>query len=98
MRFLKAYGSWRGSIKRAWASLKKRYGIEDLIVKDLRTWFNHVLKSRYRYSTRVLSSYLGHTPRVKKDHYDPISLDLIQQKLSAVLPGGSVTQFATKLL
>ena len=34
---------------------------------------------------------------MKEDHYDPISLDLIQQKLSAVLPGGSVTQFATKL-
>ena len=34
---------------------------------------------------------------MNEDHYDPISLDLIQQKLSAVLPGGSVTQFATKL-
>ena len=32
------------------------------------------------------------------DHYDPISLELIQQKLSAVLPGGYVKQFATKLL
>ena len=34
---------------------------------------------------------------MKEDHYDPKSLDLIQQKLSAVLPGGSVTQFAAKL-
>ena len=35
---------------------------------------------------------------MKEDHYDTISLDLTQQILSAVLPGGSVTQFATKLL
>ena len=35
--------------------------------------------------------------RVKENQYDPISLELIQQKLSAVLPGGSVTQFAAKL-
>ena len=35
--------------------------------------------------------------RVKEDQYDPISLELIQQKLSVVLPGGSVTQFAAKL-
>ena len=41
---------------------------------------------------------LGHTSRVKEDHYDPISLDLIQQKLSALLPGGSVKKFAKKLL
>ena len=32
---------------------------------------------------------------MKEDHYDTISLDLIQQILSAVLPGGSVSQFAT---
>ena len=61
-------------------------------------WFNHVLKNRYRFYIRESSSYLGHTPRVNEDHYDPISLELIQQKLSAVLPGGSVTRFATKQL
>ena len=47
---------------------------------------------------RDSSSYLGHTPRVKEDHYDPISLDLIGKKLSAVLLDGSVTQFGTRLL
>ena len=41
---------------------------------------------------------LGYTSSVKEDHYGPMSLDLIQQKLSELLPGGYVKQFATKLL
>ncbi len=91
--FPKADGSRRDSIKRAWASLKKRHGIEDLQVKDLRTWFNHVLKSRYQFSTKEASSYLGHSPRINEYHYDPISPEVIRAKLNAstvthLLPNG----------
>ena len=35
---------------------------------------------------------------VNENHYDPISLELIQQKMSAVLRGGDVTRFATNQL
>ena len=96
--FPKADGSRRDSLKRSWASLKARHGIQDLQLKDLRTWFNHHLKNKYGFTTKEASAYLGHSPRVNEDHYDPISLELIQQKLDAVLRGGSVTRFATNQL
>ena len=62
-------------------------------MKDLRTWFNHVLKSRYQFSTKEASSYLGHSPRINEYHYDPISPEVIRAKLNAstvthLLPNG----------
>ena len=81
------------SIKRARASLKKQHGIVDLKLKDLKTWFKHVLKSRYWYSTREASSYLGNSPRINEYHYDPISPEVIRAKLNGstvthLLPNG----------
>ena len=59
-------------------------GISDLQVKDLRNWFNHKLKSHYGFTTKEASAYLGHSPEVNEYHYDPISEDVIQEKLNAL--------------
>ena len=49
----------------------------------------------YGFTTKEASAYLGHSPEVNEYHYDPISEDVIQEKLNAstatqLLPGESV--------
>ena len=88
--FPKSDGSRRGSLTKAWTKMKERNGIVDLQIKDLRTWFNHVIKSYFGFSSKEASSYVGNSPRINELHYDPVSVDLISMKIGK----GS----ATKLL
>ena len=82
--FPKRDGTRQDFISKSWGTLKKRNGISDLQVKDLRNWFNHKLKSHYGFTTKEASAYLGHSPEVNEYHYDPISEDVIQKKLNAL--------------
>lgn len=96
--FPKPDGSRRDSLRRSWDSLKNRNGVKDLQIKDLRTWFNHKLKNEFGFTTKEASAYLGHSEEVNENHYDPISLELIQQKLNMVSRGGVVTRLTTNQL
>ena len=42
--------------------------------------------SRYGFSNKEASSYLGNSPEVNRRHYDPISLALMQAKTEGVSP------------
>ena len=79
--FPKPDGTRRDSLKRSWASLKRRNGVKDFQLKDLRTWFNHVLKSEFGFTTKEASAYLGHSPDVNEAHYDPVSEKVVREKL-----------------
>ena len=80
MDFPKPDGKRRDSLKRSWDSLNKRDGIQDFQIKDS-TWFNHVLKSEFGFTTKEASAYLGHSPDVNEAHYDLISEKVVREKL-----------------
>jgi len=46
----------------------------------LRTYFNHLLVSRYGFSNKEASSFIGDSPEVNSRHYDPISPTVIREK------------------
>ena len=55
-------------------------GVEGVMLKDLRTYFNHLLVSRYGFSNKEASSLIGNSPEVNLKHYDPVSLSVIRNK------------------
>lgn len=61
------------SIKKSWAALCKEAGVENLQIKDLRTHFNHVLRSRCGFSAKEAGAYLGNSAEINDLHYTPIS-------------------------
>ena len=42
--------------------------------------------SRYGFSNKEASSYLGNSPEVNRRHYDPISLAVIKAKTEGLSP------------
>jgi integrase len=70
------------SIKRSWASMKERAGVSDLQIKDLRTFFNHTLKSHFGFSSKEAGFYIGNSEEVNDLHYTPISTPQIQAKMN----------------
>ena len=61
------------NVARSWKNLKSRVGISpDLQIKDLRTYFNHVLRSRYGFSSKEAGAYIGNSERVNEVHYSPV--------------------------
>ena len=79
--FPKIDGTRRGSLKRSWGSMKERNRIVDFQLKDFRTWFNHLLKSYYSFSSKEAASYIGNSPRINEVHYDPVSMELVSRKV-----------------
>ncbi len=72
-------------VSRSWATLKRNAGIyDDLQVKDLRTYFNHILKSRYGFSSKEAGVYIGNSKEVNDAHYTPVSLMSIREKMAAM--------------
>ncbi|MDX2471570.1 MAG: tyrosine-type recombinase/integrase [SAR324 cluster bacterium] len=69
------------SIKKSWATLLKQANVTDLQVKDLRTYCNHLLKSKYGFSAKEAGSYLGNSEKVNETHYTPISQEEIERKM-----------------
>ena len=79
--FPKTNGTRRGSLKRSWGSMKERNRIVDFQLKDFRTWFNHLLKSYFGFSSKEAASYIGNSPRINEVHYDPVSIELVSRKV-----------------
>jgi len=72
------------SFKTAWKSLLKRAGLKGIQVKDLRTCFNHKLRSSYGFSSKEAGDYIGHDPKVNDLYYTPVIQDVIRQKMDGV--------------
>ena len=70
-----------GSIKKSWATLLKQAIVTDLQVRHLRTYCNHLLKSKYGFSSKEAGSYLGNSEKVNETHYTPISQEEIERKM-----------------
>ena len=68
------------NLKKAFSKLTDIAGVEGVMLKDLRTFFNHLLVSRYGFSNKEASSLIGNSPEVNLKHYDPVSLSVIRNK------------------
>ncbi len=65
---------------KAFDKLLKVARVDGLIFKDLRKYFNHILVSRYGFSNKEASSYIGNSPEVNLRHYFPIDPAVIRSK------------------
>jgi len=69
------------NIKHSWTSVRKVSGVENLQIKDLRTYFNWVLKSRFGFSAKEAGSYLGNSAEINEMHYTPVSMNEMANKI-----------------
>jgi len=66
----------------SWKVLKKRVNIQNLQLKDLRTYFNHTLKNRFGFTSKEAGLYVGNTEKINDLHYTPVSEEQIREKIS----------------
>jgi hypothetical protein len=69
------------SVKKSWGSLKERAEVHDLQVKDMRTYFNHTLKSKFGFSSKEAGVNIGNSEEVNNLHYTPVSFSQIRTKM-----------------
>jgi len=69
------------SIKTSWKTLKRNAGVTDLQVKDLRTFFNCLLSSKFGFSSIESGSYIGNSEEVNDKHYNFAQLSILQDKM-----------------
>ena len=70
------------SIRTAWTTVKKRAGVSDLRMHDLRIFFNRViLQERLGFTPEEAGKYIGNSKEVNITHYSPISVELLSRKL-----------------
>ena len=69
------------SVKRVWGNLLKKADVENIQIRDLRTFFNWMLISQYGLSHKEAGAYLGNSEAVNIHHYTPVSLETIGAKL-----------------
>ena len=66
----------------AWNTLKQSAGIENLQLKDLRTYFNTViLIGAYRFTNKEAGAYIGNSAAVNIQHYEAVSNKIIENKI-----------------
>jgi len=51
-----------------WESLKKLAQVENLQLRDLRTYFNHILKTNYNFTSKEAGAYIGNNEVVNELH------------------------------
>ena len=66
----------------AWNNLRCQAGLPDLQVKDLRTFFNWLLGTKYGLSNKELGNYIGNSEKVNQIHYTPYSIESSNEKLN----------------
>lgn len=71
-------------IKHSWSTLKKAAGVTDLQIKDLRTYFNYTLKSRFGFTAKEAGEYIGNSAEINEIHYTPALLANMQAKLGTL--------------
>ena len=70
-----------------WKTLKKLAGVEDLQLKDFRTYFNHILKTKYNFTSKEAGLYIGNNAVVNDLHYSPYHLPTIREKMQGLKRG-----------
>jgi len=68
-------------IRNGWESLKKRARVENLQLKDFRTYFNHILKTNYNFTSKEAGAYIGNNEVVNERHYSPYHEPTIRGKM-----------------
>ncbi len=70
------------SIKKSWATILRKAGVEDLHLHDLRRFFNRViLQERLGFTPEEAGCYIGNSREVNIEHYSPISADTLSKKI-----------------
>jgi integrase len=77
------------SIKKTWATLVRVSGVDDVQLKDLRTWFNHRITSEFGFSAKEAGAYIGNSEMINKRHYTPVSMDVVRRKLGGATAAGT---------
>jgi integrase len=71
------------SIKKAWGTIRREAGIDDLHVHDLRRFFNRViLQEKLGFTPEESGRYIGNSEEVNRDHYSPISTETFERKIN----------------
>ena len=68
-------------LRRSWDNLLFKAGVEGFQRKDLRTYFNWLLVSKYGLSHKEAGSYIGNSELVNSTHYTPVSMEMVRQKI-----------------
>ena len=68
-------------IRNGWESLKKLARVENLQLRDLRTYFNHILKTNYNFTSKEAGAYIGNNEVVNELHYSPYHEPTIREKM-----------------
>ena len=68
-------------IRNGWESLKKQARVENLQLKDLRTYFNHILKTNYNFTSKEAGAYIENNEVVNELHYSPYHEPTIREKM-----------------
>ena len=68
-------------IRNGWEALKKLARVENLQLRDLRTYFNHILKTNYNFKSKEAGVYIGNNEVVKELHYSPYHEPTIIEKM-----------------
>ena len=68
-------------IHNGWESLKKLARVENLQLRDLRTYFNHILKTNYNFTSKEAGAYIGNNEVVNELHYSPYHEPTIREKM-----------------
>jgi len=68
-------------VDKSWATYRALAGVENLQIKDLRTYFNHHLR-KLGFSSKEAGAYLGNSEEVNEMHYSPVSEVELRRKLA----------------
>jgi hypothetical protein len=68
-------------IRNGWESLKKLARVENLQLRDLRTYFNHILKTNYNFTSKEAGAYIGNNEVVNELHNSPYHEPTIREKM-----------------
>ena len=60
---------------------KNLAGVEGLQLKDFRTYFNHLLKTKYNFTSKEAGAYTGNNAAVNDLHYSPYHEPTIREKM-----------------
>ncbi|MCP4754793.1 MAG: tyrosine-type recombinase/integrase [Proteobacteria bacterium] len=71
------------SIKNSWKSLKEKAGVTDLQLKDLRTFFNSIVRSQFGFNSKESGTYIGNSEAVNKKHYDFAMISVMRDKMES---------------
>ena len=70
------------SIRKAWHTILKKAGVEDLVIHDFRRFFNRViLQEKLGFSPEESGRYIGNSEEVNREHYSPISAEIFERKI-----------------